>query len=486
MIEQIREMYSQGHKVKKISSALCISKNTVKKYIRLIDSGSSEVQLKPGKLSSKRVEQLDWAYILSQVSLGRPLKTIYNEVEPTTSYSNFTKRIQFRLPKSAPPAAVRLYHEPGEKAQVDYCDGILIYDPRTNKTTKTQFFCGVLPASSYVFGEFSLTQKSIDFLRSHERMWHYFGGVPKYVVIDNLKSGVTRAHRYDPDINPAYCDFANHCGFAVLPARVKTPRDKASVEATIGVIQRDFFERYRHHKFYSLSELNAAFRSYLDEFNDRAMSDYGVSRRARFDLEKPLLGSLPASSYEFYEWKTAKVHPDCCIELKRSVYSVPFAHIGKTVRVKYSDKIVIILDESGVETLAIHSRMERHKSAIVEDHLPANKVQRECFDIKRIERIALAIGPVTSQYVEWQLQSQEYPLKVLRRLQGLIRFYQKQGASKESMEFAAQRSLTYKQIRLRYFMSCAEAFKPGRDNLRVVSPPKRETANIHLQTEEFP
>ena len=228
-------------------------------------------------MSSNRGELLDWTYILSQVSLGRPLKTIYNEVQPTTSYSNFTKRLQFRLPKSAPSAAVRLYHEHGEKAQVDYCDGILIYDPMTNKATKTQFFCGVLPASSYVFGEFSLTQKSIDFLRSHERMWHYFGGVPKYVVIDNLKSGVTRAHRYDPDINPAYCDFANHCGFAVLPARVKTPRDKGSVEATIGVIQRDFFERYRHHKFYSLSELNTVFRSYLDEFNDRLMSDYGVS-----------------------------------------------------------------------------------------------------------------------------------------------------------------------------------------------------------------
>ncbi len=194
----------------------------------------------------------DWSYALAQAALGRPIKRIYEEVLPALSYSQFTRRLNAKNPP-APEIPLSQHHEPGEKAQVDYCDGIPIYDAKTGDVTKTQFFCGVLPASSYIFGEFRLSQKSLDFMRSHERMWSYFGGVSKYVVIDNLRAGVSKPHRYDPDINPQYCDFANHCGFAVLPARVRTPRDKACVEASIGVIQRDFFDRCLRKKFYSLA-----------------------------------------------------------------------------------------------------------------------------------------------------------------------------------------------------------------------------------------
>lgn len=485
MKEQICRMHAEGHKIKKISCALSISKNTVRKYLRSASESSPDASVEPdGSVREDRSPKIDWDYVLTQVSLGRTLKVIYEETQPATSYSNFTRLIKVRLPKSVPITAVRLHHEPGERVQVDYCDGIKLFDPITGQTTKTQFFCGVLPSSSYLFGEFTQSQKSSDFLRSHERMWHYFGGVPKYVVVDNLKSGVLKAHRYDPDINPVYCDFANHCGFAVLPARVRTPRDKACVESTIGVVQRGFFEKYRNHKFYSLNELNTVFRAYLDDLNGRIMSDYGVSRVARFALEKPLLGPLPASKYEFFEWKMAKVHPDCCIELLTSVYSVPFVHVGKSVRVKFSDQIVIILDETGLETLAVHSRAKKYKPSIVEDHLPPNKIQRECFDIKRVEAIAKSIGPKTTSYVDWQLSSDKYPLQVLRRMQGLVRFYQNSGVNKDAMEFAATRSLDFNQRKLRYFTSCAETFKPGQTNLILVNPPKREMANIHLQKQE--
>jgi hypothetical protein len=105
------------------------------------------------------------------------------------------------------------------------------------------------------------------------------------------------------------------------------------------------------------------------------MVDYGVSRAERFALEKPLLGPVPAS-YEMFEWKDAKVHPDCCIESKTSVYSVPHIHVGREVRVKLNEMVVIILDESGLETLAVHPRKEKYKPSIVDEHLPPNKVQR--------------------------------------------------------------------------------------------------------------
>jgi len=105
--------------------------------------------------------------------------------------------------------------------------------------------CAVLPFSSYTFGEFAWSQNLASFIGSHERMWAFFGGVVPYVVIDNLKAGVRAAHRYDPDVNPTYCEYGNHQGFAVLPARPYKPRDKATVEATIGAIQRGFFQEVR-------------------------------------------------------------------------------------------------------------------------------------------------------------------------------------------------------------------------------------------------
>jgi len=483
MKDQIRRMFEDGHKIKKISSALRISKNTVKKYLRedvAKDSPDSFVA------KDDQGHGIDWDYVIGQLAIGCPLKIVYKEIAPSISYTHFTKLAKAHSPKELPRAAIRLQHEPGEQAQVDYCDGINVIDPKTGNAVKTQFFCGVLPASSFVFGEFTCSQKSIDFLKSHERMWHYFGGVPKYVVVDNLKSGVTKAHRYDPELNPAYCDFANHCGFAVLPARVRTPRDKACVEATIGVIQRDFFETFRNHKFYSLFELNQAFRNFLNDFNSRVMSDYGVSRLERFELEKTKLGPLPGSRYEFFEWKKAKVHPDSCIELKTSVYSVPFANIGKIVLVKFSDNLVMILDETGTETLATHSRAARYKPSILDEHLPPYKTQRESFSLRSIESVVSSIGPETSAYVTWQMEQDAYPLQVLRRMQGLVRFYQSSQPSKEAMEFAAKSSREFNQRQLRYFRSCVEFYGTQNTSPNKVKPPKRELANIHLQEQEYP
>jgi hypothetical protein len=423
---------------------------------------------------------IDWDYALKERGLGRPIKRIYEELGLTMSYENFSRLLKARNVKPS-VAAVRLHHELGEKTQVDYADGLKIMDPKTGILLKTQFFCGVLPASSYTFGEFTMSQKLPDFIRSHERMWHYFKGTTKYVVLDNLKSGVSRAHRYDPEINPTYCDYANHAGFAALPARVRTPRDKAAVEATIGVIQRDFFDRHRHTKFYSLFELNSVFRQFLDDFNGRVMADYGCSRQSRFAIESPTLQPCTDSQYEMFEWKTAKVHPDSCIEFQRSVYSVPYVHIHKTVHVKYSDKMVIILNETASETIASHVRMPRFKHSINDAHLPPSKLQMRSFDILRVEKFAAAIGGKTTEYVDWQFALEQHPLRALRRMQGLIRFFETKQISKEAMEFAASRSMQFQKRELRYFESCALTFSTTGSTLHLVQPPKRESAHIHLQ-----
>lgn len=473
MIDQIRTMRADGHSIHKIKLALGISRNTVRRYLRQVDAAESGAPISCA---------IDWDKVLVEIGRGRVSKRVYEELSPDMSYSNFSRILKKKRPPSSKPVAMRLHHEPGEKTQVDYSDGLMITDGRTGVQSPTQFFCGVLPHSSFTFGEFTLTQKLPDFIRSHERMWAYFGGVSQYVVIDNLKSGVSKAHRYDPDINPTYCDYSNHTGFVVLPARVRTPRDKAAVEAAIGVIQRDFFDRHRDKKFYSLGELNQEFRKYLDELNLRQMPDYGCSRLERFEGEKDRLKPLAERPYEFFEWKKAKVHPDSCIELLRSVYSVPFEYVHQTVHVKFSDKIVIIMNESGINTIASHARQQRFKNSINPSHLPPNKTQLSTFDVRRVQRFADGIGSKCREYVDWQFEGEEHPLRALRRMLGLLRFFETKKPSPRAMEHAAHLSMQFHRRDLRYFQNCTENYRHSGSRMHLVTPPKRESTNIHIRT----
>ena len=148
----------------------------------------------------------------------------------------------------------------------------------TGNKTLTQFFLGVLPFRLIILQQVVLNQKLSTFIGVQSRMFAYFGGITPYVVVDNLKSGVNKADLYDPDVNPTYCDFANHMDFAVLPARPRKPRDKGSGECHIGVVQRGFFQEVRNRVFYSLHELNQTLRDYLYRLNQDVMKDYGVSR----------------------------------------------------------------------------------------------------------------------------------------------------------------------------------------------------------------
>ena len=257
MQAQIKLMSGQGHSIRSIARGLKLSRKTVRKYLRehrgrvqrggSWDRDSGLGLCPPGSLRQRDHGQANPA-----------------GGGPEIAYVKFWRAFREKIGAQASPeqVTIRLDHKPAEKTQIDFCDGLWITDPETGKKTLTQFFLGVLPFSSYTFGEFVLDQKLPTFIAVQQRMFAYFGGVTPYVVVDNLKSGVHRADLYDPDINPTYCDFANHMGFAVLPARPYKPRDKGSGESHIGVVQRGFFQEVRNRVFDSLSELNEALRRY--------------------------------------------------------------------------------------------------------------------------------------------------------------------------------------------------------------------------------
>jgi hypothetical protein len=244
-------------------------------------------------------------------------------------------------------------------------------------------------------------------------MFAYFGGVTPYVVVDNLKSGVNRADLYDPDVNATYCDFANHMGFAVLPARPRKPRDKGSGESHIGVVQRGFFQEVRNRVFYSLQDLNEALRDYLQRLNHAVMKDYGVSRSERFAEEKKQLKPLPASPFELSDWRQAKVHPDCHIQVEKNFYSVPFIYVGQKVRVRLTDKIVEVFSEDS-QPLTAHTRLRGIGQFSTYDfHYPEKKLSVVRFEVRHAQSQAKLLGPHVEQLVE-QLFSTSHPLRHLR------------------------------------------------------------------------
>ena len=160
---------------------------------------------------------------------------------------------------------------------------------------------------------------------SHSRALEFFGGVPQQVVPDNLKSGVSKAHRYEPDLNPSYAEWAAHYGAAVVPARARRPRDKAKVESAVLVVERWILARLRHATFFSLDELNQAIAKLLTDLNQRLFKKLPGSRQQWFDeLERPALQPLPAERYVFARWKKARVNIDYHIDIERHYYSVPY------------------------------------------------------------------------------------------------------------------------------------------------------------------
>jgi transposase len=473
MQAQIKIMSEQGHSIRSIARVLKLSRRTVRKYLQ-------PTALPPTE-SGGWEEEIDWDYVRQEVyGKGTTVKQIHQEVAPEIGYVKFWRafREQAGLKASPEQVTLRLNHRPAEKTQVDFCDGIFITDRNSGKKTLTQFFLGVLPFSSYTFGEFVLDQKLSTFIGVQQRMFAYFGGVTPYLVVDNLKSGVHKADLYDPDINPTYCDFANHMGFAVLPARPYKPKDKGSGESNIGVLQRGFFQEVRNRVFYSLEELNEALRQYLERLNHQVMKDYGICRAQRFEEEKKHLKALPLCRFEMSEWRTAKVHPDCHIQVEKNFYSVPFVYVGQKLRVRLSEKVVECFSEDSLP-VAAHSRLTGiGKFSTYDSHYPEKKLSVARFEVHHAKEQATKLGSHVEQLVD-KLLSTDYPLRHLRRVQGLLRLAKRYPITPEALDHACQRALSFNKTRLSYIKDCALFFVTHGQRPTLIAP-HRQADTLHL------
>ena len=480
MQKQVLELHSQGVPARKIAKTLKVGRNTVR---RIIERGEL---LAPGAIEPEWSKSIDWEKIKLDVSRGTQLNILAREhAGDKISYVQFWRQFHKTYP-AVPTATMRLDHKPGDRCFFDYTEGIDVVDQGTGEIKTTQLMCGVMAMSSLTYGEFTWTQKRDDLTRSMESAFRYFGGVTPYVTVDNQRAAIDKAHWYDPDVNPAFVDFANHWGFAVIPARPYRPRDKGANESAIGVVQKQFYQEVRERKFYSLAELNSAFREYLERLNHSQMKDWGVSRRERFEGERLLLKPCPMVNWEQAEWRRAKVHADCHVQVLKKFYSVPYQFVGREVRVRVTSKLIEIFDDD-LNSLSSHARiLGRETHSTNSNHYPAEKVALTQFSVQLALREADSVGPETLRLVS-HLLSGSYPLKYLRRVQGILRLYQTVRVTRAALEHAAKMAMTYNKLQYQYIQNTAEYFdKNGNRPVIVRSAPIREVDQMYLHENPIP
>ncbi len=451
-ITEARRLWKLGITNRQIARALGVHRNTVNKYVERFKSDILNQENQIIKISEVVVggwaDEIDWEKVRSEYLSGVSLNVIHEELVESNKikiqYSGFWKQVQKKISLSE-ATMVRIF-KPGERTEIDYADGIEILDPVTGELRRTEFFVGVLCNSRYAFAEFTFTQGSCDFLQSHVNMFEYFGGVTQVLSPDNLKSAVTKAHRYDPVINQAYTRLASHYEIAVVPARVRTPRDKAIVERSIQIFQRYFFMKVRNRTFTSLLELNQCAREHLIVFNQKQHRIFKRSRSAMFLEERVHLKPLPEVPYKVAVYHRASLSRDCHLSFDHNFYSAPHHLRGKHLDIWATAKVVEIFYEA--ERVALHGR-SRSSSRFITDvsHYPPAQMAYAEDDVQKIITRAVDTGPETEKLIRNLLEAPE-PLKHFRRSQGIIALSWKY--SSKALEEACREANRFGSVRIQY------------------------------------
>jgi transposase len=311
-------------------------------------------------------------------------------------------------------------HVPGDKVFVDDAGQTMPVQDRTAGTTReAQIFVGALGASHLLFVMASWTQTLADWIAAHVAMLEAFGGVPRAIVPDNLKAGVSRPCYDEPTINPTYQDLASHYGTVILPARAKHPRDKAKAETAVQIVEREILAPLRHEVFTSLAELQNAIAFGCARVNDRPFQQLAGSRRSVFDaLERETLRPLPPERYELAEWRTAKATIDCHLSVEGHLYSVPYRLVGETVTVRLTATLVDVL-HSG-RRVALHARSTL-KGRLTTDpsHRPTAHQRHLDWSPSRLIAWGRSIGAPTAAFIEAMLTRYPHPEQGYRACLGL-------------------------------------------------------------------
>lgn len=456
--ETLRQRYELGRSYREISRSINVALSTVGETLRRAKAAGlswplpeelNEAELYqqlylPSNSSRKHKVQPDWLQVHAQLSKrGVTLILLWREYRDThpdgLGYTQFCNYYQQYRKQLSP--VMRQVHKAGEKVFVDYAGMTMPWiDSTTGEIHEAQIFVGSPGASQYTFVHASPSQQLPDWLESHRLMFAFFGGVSEIIVPDNLKSGVSQSHRYDPDINANYQHFSEHYGIAIVPARSRAPKDKAKVENAVGCIERQVLAPLRHHTFTSLSELNAAIAKGVDTFNHQRFQKMDTTRAELFEtLDKPALKPLPTSPYCYATFANVTVNIDYHIAFDNNYYSVPYRYIKKKIVVRATANTVECCYQG--ERIAVHQRArKRYQYVTCKEHMPPQH-QAYCeWTPERLIRWAQKIGTHTASFVQQMIEAKAFPQQAFRACLGLLRLGKRYGDGR--LEKACQKALS--------------------------------------------
>lgn len=463
--EVLRLKFGCGRTNREIAQSCSIGRSTVSDYLLRAKAAGFSWPLPP-ELDEASLERLlfpstdnptsgklqpDWSEIHQELKGKNVTLALlwqeYKERNPEgLQYSWFCQ--QYARWRGKLDVVMRQNHRAGERMFVDYAgQTVSVIDRTTGEVREAQVFVAVLGASSYTYAEATWSQKLPDWIGSHVRAFSWFGGVTELLVPDNLKSGVDKPCLYEPDINPSYQDLAAHYGTAVLPARVRKPKDKAKAESGVQVVERWILARLRHHQFFSLEDLNREIRRLVEELNSRPFQKLPGSRKSMYEsIDRPALLPLPVTPYQFAEWRKATVHIDYHVEVDGHYYSVPHPLKGKRLEIRFTQSTVECLFRG--QRVASHPRSyQKGSHSTLAEHMPPNHRKYAEWSPERFLRWAKKIGPSTLELAERIFASRKHPQQAYRSLLGILRLGK--SYTDERLEAACRRALAINALSYR-------------------------------------
>lgn len=478
-----------------VAESCVLSRSTVWEYVQrakaaglswplpegMDDEALEKLLFKENLASKQENTEPNWEEVQRELKRkGVTLRLLWEEYKQQHpqgyGYVSFT--VKFRTWKKQQGVTMRQDHKAGEKLFVDYAGMTLtITDKTTGELREAQVFVSVLGASNYTYAEVTESQGLADWLGSHRRAFEFYGGVPSIVVPDNLKSGVKSPCYYEPELNPAYAELAQHYGVAVIPARVRKPRDKAKVETGVQIVERNILAPLRNRTFFSLPEANEAIRKLLTELNDKPFQQLPGSRKSVFEeLEKPVLQPLPVQPYVLANWKKAKVNIDYHVQVDGHYYSVPYRYAREQVEIRLTQNTLEVF--YGGNRIASHRRLpdllqHRGRRSTVAKHMPKSHQKHLEWTPQRLIHWAQKTGEHTAKVIETILDSHPHPEWGFRSSLGIIRLGKRHGD--ERLEAACRRachfgSYSYKSIESILQKQLDKEPLPTESNLPQIKP----------------
>ena len=496
-IKQIFSLHRDGLSNRKIASVLGISRNTVNQYIswlRASDYGAEEIlacsegklrEIFPSRTTIKndRFDSLMRYFEQGKAARNHPGFTFLHHYEEYRqlaadpySYTQFLEHYHRIYERS--PGSMKLEHLPGHEVFIDFAGTkIGIVDRETGEVWKAEVFVSVLPFSLYTYVEACRSQKREDLIGCLNNMMRFYGGVPKAIVSDNLKSAVSRSSKYEPEINRSLKDFARHYDCVINPTRAYRPQDKALVENAVQLSYQRIFYPLREMTFFSLRDLNREIGKLLESYNNMLFQRKEASRKELFQsVERTVLKPLPVGVYQLKDYTRAKVQKIGYVYFSpdRSYYSVPYRYIGRSAQIHYTKDVVEVYHSH--ERIAFHKRGARGSYNTVGDHLSSTHRKYLDWSPEYFKRQAAALGPNVLACVTGLFTGSDYPETAYKRAMGIIQL--SKGYGKERLDAACHRAIYAEAVSYNRIKNILE------NNLDRAAPEENGTKQSHIPKHE--